>query len=78
MNYLLEKAQTQFKSSGAIETANIQHFDMLKQSFTDEIKFANKELAFIQTSNDDVSEGASSRPPTTMIPRVLHPDLQRR
>ena len=55
---LLEKAQIPFKCSRATETANIQNFDMLKQSFTGEIKFANKEAALIQTSNDDDSQGA--------------------
>ena len=32
--------------------------DAIKESFTDEIKFANKEVALIETSNDDDSEGA--------------------
>ena len=54
---MLEKAQIQFESIRATETANIPKFDVLKQSFTDEIKFANKEVVFIQTSNVDDSEG---------------------
>merc|ERR1719443_135015 len=44
MNDLLEKAQTQLDSARATETANVQNFEMLKQSLTDEIKFANKEM----------------------------------
>jgi len=44
MNDLLEKSQTQLDSTRATETANLQNFEMLKQSLTDEIKFANKEM----------------------------------
>merc|ERR1719272_1294214 len=44
MNDLLEKAQGQLESARAAETANVQNFEMLKQSLTDEIKFANKEM----------------------------------
>merc|ERR1719324_904869 len=44
MNDLLEKAQTQLESARATETANVQNYEMLKQSLTDEIKFANKEM----------------------------------
>ena len=58
MNDLSEKAQTQPESIRAIETANIQNFDVPKQSFTDEIKSANKEVALIQISNDNDSEDA--------------------
>ena len=49
---------TQLESICATETDNIQNFDVLKQFFTDEIKFANKEVALIETSNDDDSEDA--------------------
>ena len=51
VNDLLEEAQTQPESIRATETANIKNFDVPKQSFTDEIKSANKEVALIQTSN---------------------------
>jgi len=44
MNDLLEKSQTQLESTRATETANLQNYEMLKQSLTDEIKFANKEM----------------------------------
>jgi len=44
MNDLLEKAQAQLESARATETANVQNFEMLKQSLTDQIKFANKEM----------------------------------
>ena len=39
MNDLLEKAQTQLQPIRATEIANIQNFEMLKQSLPDEIKF---------------------------------------
>merc|ERR1719161_1499785 len=44
LNSLLEEAQTQLDQARATETANVQNFEMLKQSLTDEIKFANKEM----------------------------------
>jgi len=44
MNDLLEKSQAQLESTRATETANLQNYEMLKQSLTDEIKFANKEM----------------------------------
>ena len=58
MNDLLEKAQTQPESIRATETANIQNFDVPKQSFTDKVKSANTEVTLIQISNDDDFEDA--------------------
>merc|ERR1719230_1224643 len=43
MNDLLEKSQAELDKARNTETANIQNFQMLKQSLEDEIKFANKE-----------------------------------
>merc|ERR1719284_564685 len=45
LNDLLEKAQTQLDTARAKEEADIQNFEMLEQSLTDEIKFANKEMS---------------------------------
>merc|ERR1719174_1627082 len=44
LNSLLEEAQTQLDQARATETADIQNFEMLRQSLEDEIKFANKEM----------------------------------
>jgi len=56
MNDLLEKAQTQLESARATETANVQNFEMLKQSLTDEIKFANKEMDEAKKSKAESEE----------------------
>merc|ERR1712070_1218443 len=60
LNSLLEEAQTQLDQARATETANVQNFEMLKQSLTDEIKFANKEMSEAKTKK---SEAEESRPP---------------
>merc|ERR1719174_2233976 len=44
LNSLLEEAQTQLDQARATETADLQNFEMLRQSLEDEIKFANKEM----------------------------------
>jgi len=44
LNGLLEKAETQLNTATATETTNKNNFDQLKQSLTDEIKFANKDM----------------------------------
>jgi len=43
LNDLLEKAQTQLDTARAKEEADIQNFEMLVQSLTDEIKFAKQD-----------------------------------
>merc|ERR550514_1302506 len=43
MNDLLEKSQGELDKARNTETANIQNFEMLKQSLEDEIKFGEKE-----------------------------------
>jgi len=43
LNGLLEKAETQLSSATGAETANKNNYDQLKQSLTDEIKYANKD-----------------------------------
>jgi len=44
LNGLLEKATSQLDAATKAETTNKNNFDMLKQSLTDEIKFANKDM----------------------------------
>jgi len=44
LNGLLEKGETQLNTATATETTNKNNFDQLKQSLTDEIKFANKDM----------------------------------
>jgi len=60
MNDLLEKSQTQLDSTRATETANVQNFEMLKQSLTDEIKFANKEMDEAKKSKAESEEGKAT------------------
>jgi len=43
LNGLLEKAETQLNTATGQETANKNNYDQLKQSLTDEIKYANKD-----------------------------------
>merc|ERR1719393_1214183 len=43
MNDLLEKSQGELDNARNTETANIQNFEMLKQSLEDEIKFGERE-----------------------------------
>ena len=50
LNGLLEKGETQLNTATATETTNKNNFDQLKQSLTDEIKFANKDM-------DDAKKG---------------------
>jgi len=47
---LLDKAETQLNSATGTETANKNNFDQLKQSLTDEIKYANSDM-------DDAKKG---------------------
>jgi chromosome segregation ATPase len=44
LNGLLEKAENQLNTATGTETANKNNFEQLKQSLTDEIKFANKDM----------------------------------
>merc|ERR1719498_358748 len=41
---LLEKAQAQLDKARKTESSNLQNYQMLKQSLTDEISFANKDM----------------------------------
>merc|ERR1719287_225501 len=42
---LTEKAEGQLDKARKTETTSLQNYQMLKQSLTDEIKFANKDMA---------------------------------
>merc|ERR1719316_2235344 len=42
---LLEKATTQLDKARKAEETNLHNYEMLKQSLTDEVKFANKDMA---------------------------------
>merc|ERR1719399_422069 len=53
---LLEKAESQLDEARAKETAAKNNFDMLKQSLTDEIKFADKDMAAAKKSLDESAE----------------------
>jgi len=44
LNDLLEKAQGELEGARQKESSDLANFEMLKQSLTDEIKFANKEM----------------------------------
>merc|ERR1719198_1330382 len=50
LNGLLEKAENQLNTATGTETANKNNFDQLKQSLTDEIKYANSDM-------DDAKKG---------------------
>merc|ERR1719440_96485 len=53
---LLEKAEAQLDEARAKETAAKNNFDMLKQSLSDEIKFANKDMAAAKKGLDESAE----------------------
>jgi hypothetical protein len=57
LNDLLEKAQAELDDARKAETASLQNFEMLKQSLTDEIKFANKEKDEAAKSKSESAEG---------------------
>jgi chromosome segregation ATPase len=50
LNGLLEKAENQLNTATGVETANKNNFEQLKQSLTDEIKYANSDM-------DDAKKG---------------------
>merc|ERR1740138_128542 len=53
---LLEKAEDQLNGARAKETAAKNNFEMLKQSLSDEIKFATKDMAAAKKSLDESAE----------------------
>merc|ERR1719454_2057733 len=56
MNDVLEKAQAQVDSARATEQGDLQNFEMLKQSLTDENNFGNKEMSEAQKSKSESEE----------------------
>jgi len=56
LNSLLEEAQSQLDQARATETADLQNYEMLKQSLVDEIKFANKEMDEAKKSKSESAE----------------------
>lgn len=60
LNDLLEKATAQLDTARNQETADAQNFEMLKQSLTDEIKFANKEMAATKKNKATAEEGKAT------------------
>merc|ERR1719399_2174018 len=53
---LLEKAEAQLDEARAKETAAKNNFEMLAQSLSDEIKFANKDMAAAKKGLDESAE----------------------
>merc|ERR1719201_1663223 len=60
LNDLLEKAQGELDGARAKENTDMQNFQMLKQSLTDEIKFANKEKNEASTSKSASAEAKAT------------------
>jgi len=60
LNDLLEKAQAELDDARKAETASLQNFEMLKQSLTDEIKFADKEKEEAKKSKSESAEGKAT------------------
>jgi len=56
LNDLLEKAQGELEGARQKEQADLNNFEMLKGSLTDEIKFANKEMAEAKQSKSGSEE----------------------
>lgn len=53
---LLDKAKGSLESCRSKESNNVQNFQMLKQSLTDEIKYANKDMAETKKARSDAQE----------------------
>merc|ERR1719281_1006639 len=60
LNDVLEKAQQQLEEARQKEKADLQNFEMLKQSLTDEIKFGNKEMSEAQKSKSESEEAKAT------------------
>merc|ERR1719162_2782860 len=76
LNGLLEKGETQLNTATATETTNKNNFDQLKQSLTDEIKFANKDMDDAKKGLAESSEiKASSEGDLEVTSKALKEDL---
>jgi DNA repair exonuclease SbcCD ATPase subunit len=60
LNDLLEKAQGELEAARQKEQADLNNFEMLKGSLTDEIKFANKEMAEAKQSKSGSEEAKAT------------------
>jgi len=60
LNDLLEKAQGELESARQKEAADLANFEMLHQSLTDEVKFANKEMDEAKKSKSESSESKAT------------------
>jgi len=60
LNDLLDKAQTELDGARAKEQADLNNFQMLKQSLDDEIKFANKEMGEAKKSKSESAEAKAT------------------
>merc|ERR1719446_62330 len=77
LNDLLEKAQAQLDTARAKEEQDIQNFEMLQQSLTDEIKFAKKEMASAKKSKSESEEGkATAEGDLSVTQKDLAQDLE--
>merc|ERR1719502_852846 len=56
LNDTLEKAQAQLEDARSKEKSDLQNFEMLKQSLSDEIAFGNKEMSEAQKSRSTSEE----------------------
>ena len=60
LNDLLDKAQTELDGARTKEQADLNNFQMLKQSLDDEIKFANKEMGEAKKSKSESAEAKAT------------------
>jgi hypothetical protein len=60
LNDVLEKAQQQLEEARQKEKADLQNFEMLKQSLTDEINFGNKEMGEAHKSKSESEESKAT------------------
>jgi len=60
LNDLLDKAQTELEAARTKEQSDINNFEMLKQSLTDEINFANKEMGEAKQSKSGSEESKAT------------------
>ena len=60
LNDLLDKAQTELEGARTKEQSDLNNFEMLKQSLTDEINFANKEMGEAKQSKSGSEESKAT------------------
>ena len=76
LNDLLEKAQGELDAARTKEQADLNNFQMLHQSLTDEVKFANKEMDEAKKSKSESEEGkATAEGDLTVTKKDLAEDL---